>query len=167
MHLKMTPANEQEWLEALNKRADKLGYQIEPSVKKLGYCLWRSWPGVGRHMVLGRDGDVTLDAIAQKLDEIEPRDHAVPAPPACGPDLEVVNHHARARPDTSAPAAAVPQSSPRGGDDQEKPIRPSPRKPSARTVLTKASQAPLHLTALYAGRRYDDEVRVSQWRSLN
>jgi hypothetical protein len=66
-----TPANEQERLEALSKRAGKLGYQIEPSVKKLGYCLWRSWPDVGRQMVLGRDGDVTLDAIAQKLDEIE------------------------------------------------------------------------------------------------
>ena len=162
-------ANEQERLEALNKHAGKLGYQIELSVKRLGYCLWQSWPGVGRYMVLGRnDNDgVTLDAIAQKLDEIEARDHAVPAPPGCGPDLEVVNHHARVRPDTSAPAAAVPQSSPRGGDDQEKPIRPSPRKPSAGTVLTKASQAPLRLTALYAGRRYDDEVRVSQWRSLN
>src|SRR4029453_11280080 len=74
---------------------------------------------------------------------------------------------ARAQPDTSAPAAAVPQSTPRGGDDQEKPIRPSPREPSAGPVLTKASQAPLHLTALYAGRRYDDEVRVRQWRTLN
>jgi hypothetical protein len=64
--------NEQERLEALNKRAGKLGYQIEPSVRKLGYCLWQSWPG-GRHMILGRnDNDgVTLDAIAQKLDEIE------------------------------------------------------------------------------------------------
>jgi hypothetical protein len=151
-------ANEQEKLAALMMRANKLGHQIEPSVKKLGYCLWQSWPGVGRYMVLGRnDNDgVTLDAIAQKLDEIEAREHAVPAPPGCGPDLEVVNHHARARPDTPAPAAAVPQSSPRGGDDQEKPIHPSPRKPSARTVLTKASQAPLHLTALYAGRCYDD-----------
>ena len=67
----MTSANEQEWFEALNERAGKVGYQIEASVKKLGYCLWRSWPDVGRHMILGRDGDVTLDAIAQKLDEIE------------------------------------------------------------------------------------------------
>jgi hypothetical protein len=148
-------------------RANKLGHQIEPSVKVLGYCLWQSWPGVGRHMVLGNNDGVTLNAIAQKLDEIEARDHAVPAPPGSGPDLQVVNHHARARPDASAPGATVPQSTPRGGDDQEKPIRPSPREPSAGTVLTKASQAPLHLTALYAGRRYDDEVRVRQWRSLN
>ena len=62
--------NEQKLLEALNKRALSLGYQIEPSVKKPGYCLWQSWPG-GRHMILGRDGGVALDAIAQKLDEIE------------------------------------------------------------------------------------------------
>jgi hypothetical protein len=109
----MTMADEQEKLAALKWRAVKLGHQIEPSVKELGYCLWQSWPGVGRHMVLGNNDGVTLDAIAQKLDEIEARDHAVPAPPACGPDFEVVNHHARARPDTSAPAAAVPQSSPR------------------------------------------------------
>ena len=152
-------ADEQEKLSALKRRADKLGHQIEPSIRKLGYCLWQSWPG-GRHMILGRnDNDgVTLDAIAQKLDEIEAGDHAVPQ--GCGPDLEVVNHHALARPDTSAPAAAVPQSSPRGVDDQEKPIRPSPRKPSASTVLTKASQAPVHLPALYAGRRYDEKERV-------
>ena len=75
MHLRsqtrMTTANEQERLEDLNKRAGKLGYQIEPSVTKLGYCLWRSWPGIGRQMILGRDGDVALDAIAQKLDKIE------------------------------------------------------------------------------------------------
>jgi hypothetical protein len=144
-------ADEQEKLAALKMRADKLGHHIEPSVKKLGYCLWQSWPGVGRYMVLGRnDNDgVTLDAIAQKLDEIETRDHAVPAPPGCGPDLEVVNRHARARLDTSAPAEAVPQSSPPGGEDQEKlrphstrkKPQPSPRKPSAGTVLTKASEA--------------------------
>jgi hypothetical protein len=165
----MTMADEQEKLAALKMRANKLGHQIEPSVKELGYCLWQSWPGVGRYMVLrGNNNDgVTLDAIAQKLDEIEARDHAVPALPGCGPDLEVVNHHARARADTSAPAAAVPQSSPQGDDDQEKPIRPSPRKRSSGTVLMEAFQATLHLTALYAGRRYDDEVRVSQWRGLN
>ena len=116
--------DEQEKLAALKRRADKLGHQIEPSVKKLGYCLWQSWPSVGRYMVLGRnDNDgVTLDAIAQKLDEIEAGDHAVPAPPGCGPDLEVVNHHALARPDTSAPAAAVPQSSPRRVDERRKPL---------------------------------------------
>jgi hypothetical protein len=33
--------------------------------------LWRSWPGVGRHMILGRDGGTTLEAIGQKLDEVE------------------------------------------------------------------------------------------------
>ena len=64
-------ANEQERLAALRKRADNLGYQIEPSVTKLGFCLWESWPDVGRLMILGRDGGVTLDAIAQKLDEVE------------------------------------------------------------------------------------------------
>jgi hypothetical protein len=67
----MTTASEQQRLEALIKRAAKLGYEIEPSMKKLGYCLWRSWPGIGRQMVFGRDGDVTLDVIAQQLDEIE------------------------------------------------------------------------------------------------
>ena len=64
-------ANEQEWLEALNKRAGKLGYQVELSMSKLGYCLWRSWPGVGRQMILGREGGVALDAIGQKLDQVE------------------------------------------------------------------------------------------------
>jgi len=115
---------QEEKLAALKTRADKLGHQIEPSVKKLGYCLWQSWPG-GRLMILGRnDNDgVTLDAIAQKLDEIEAGNHhPVPAPQGCGPDLEVVNHHAPARPDTSAPAAATPRSSPRGGDDRRKPL---------------------------------------------
>jgi hypothetical protein len=67
----MTTTSEQERLEALNKRAAKLGCEIELSMTKLGYCLWRPWPGIGRHMVLGPEGDVTLDAIAQKLDEIE------------------------------------------------------------------------------------------------
>jgi hypothetical protein len=155
-------ADEQEKLSALKRRADKLGHQIEPSVRKLGYCLWQSWPG-GRHMILGRnDNDgVTLDAIAQKLDEIEAGDHAVPAPQGCGPDLEVVNHHALARPDTSAPAAAVPQSSPRGVDDQEKPIRPSPRKPSRQGRAHESiPEAALHSTALYAGRRYDEKERM-------
>jgi hypothetical protein len=67
----MTTANEQQRLEALKRRADKLGHEIEPSLNKRGYCLWVAVPGVGRYMVLGREGDVTLDAIAQKLDEIE------------------------------------------------------------------------------------------------
>ena len=35
----MTMAGEQEKLAVLKRRADNLGYQIEPSVKKLGYCL--------------------------------------------------------------------------------------------------------------------------------
>ena len=124
-------ADEQEKLSALKRRADKLGYQIEPSVKRLGYCLWQSWPG-GRYMILGRnDNDgVTLDAIARKLDEVEAWDHPVPAPQGCAPDIAAVGHHAPARPDTSAQAAAMPPSSPRGGDNQEKPIRRSPRKPS-------------------------------------
>jgi hypothetical protein len=112
----MTMADEQEKLAALKMRADKLGHQIEPSVKKLGYCLWQSWPGVGRYMVLGRnDNDgVTLDAIAQKLDEIEAGDHAALAPQGCGPDLEVVNHHALARPrKLRRRRQRLPQSSPR------------------------------------------------------
>jgi hypothetical protein len=67
----MTAANEQQRLEALKKRAAKFGHEIEPSMKKPGYCLWVSLPGVGRYMVLGREGAATLDAIAQKLDEIE------------------------------------------------------------------------------------------------
>jgi hypothetical protein len=67
----MTTANEQQRLEALKKRAAKFGHEIEPTMKKPGYCLWVSLPGVGRYMVLGRDGTATLDVIAQKLDEIE------------------------------------------------------------------------------------------------
>jgi hypothetical protein len=103
----MTMADEQEKLAALKWRAVKLGHQIEPSVKKLGYCLWQTWPG-GRLMILGcNDNDgVTLDAIAQKLDEIEAGAHVARAPQGCNPD-------ALARPETSVPAAAVPQSSPR------------------------------------------------------
>ena len=124
-------ADEQEKLAALKWRAVKLGHQIEPSVKKLGYCLWQSWPG-GRHKILGcNDNDgVTLDAIAQKLDEIEAGDHAARTPQGCNPDLDLVNDDALARPETSVPAAAVPQSSPLGVDDQEKPIHRSPRKPT-------------------------------------
>ena len=127
----MTMAGEQEKLAVLKRRADRLGYQIGPSVKKLGYCLWQSWPG-GRHMILGRnDNDgVTLDAIARKLDEVEAGDHPLPSAQGCAPDIAAVGHHALARPDTSAPAAAMPRPSPRGVDDQEKPARRSPRKPS-------------------------------------
>jgi hypothetical protein len=120
----MTMADEQEKLAVLNRRADKLGYQIEPSVKKLGYCLWQSWLGVGRYMVLGRNGNdgVTLDAIARKLDEVAAGDHPVSAPQGCATDIAAVGHHALARPETSVPAAAVPQSSPRGVDDRRKPL---------------------------------------------
>jgi predicted CoA-binding protein len=63
--------NERADLEALKKRADKLGYQIEPSLNKPGYCLWEVLPRVGRYLILGRDGGVTLDVIAQRLDEVE------------------------------------------------------------------------------------------------
>jgi hypothetical protein len=110
----MTMADEQEKLAALKMRANKLGHQLEPSVKKLGYCLWQCWPDA-RLMILGcNDNDgVTLDAIAQKLDEIEAGNHPVPTPQGCGPDLDLVNDDALARPETSVPAAAVPQSSPR------------------------------------------------------
>jgi hypothetical protein len=76
--MEMTMANEQERLETMNKRTGKLGYKIEPSVNKLGYCLWQSWPGVGRHMILGRDGGVTLNAIEQKLDEVEAKEKKKP-----------------------------------------------------------------------------------------
>ena len=64
-------ANEQEDLEALKKRAAKLGYQIESSENGPGYSLWEVLPDVGRYMILGRNGGVTLDVIAQKLDELE------------------------------------------------------------------------------------------------
>jgi hypothetical protein len=67
----MTTASEQERLDALKQRAAKLGYQIESSLNGPGYCLWEVLPGVGRSMILGREGDVTLDVIAQKLDELE------------------------------------------------------------------------------------------------
>jgi hypothetical protein len=56
---------------ALKMRARKLGYDIEPSVRRSGYCLWRVWPGIGRHMVIGGNDGVTLDTIAAKLDELE------------------------------------------------------------------------------------------------
>jgi hypothetical protein len=140
----MTMADEQEKLAALKRRADKLGYQIEPSVKKLGYCLWQSWPGVGRYMVLGRDDNdgVTLDAIARKLDEVEAGDLPLPAPQGCGPDIAADTHRALARPDTSAPAAAMPRSSLRRATDQEKPIRRSPRKPSPGDLRTGADTTP-------------------------
>jgi hypothetical protein len=116
-------ADEQEKLAALEWRAVKLGHQIEPSVKKLGYCLWRSWPDVGRQMILGREGDVTLDAIAQKLDEIEAGDHSALAPQGCGPDLDVVNHHALARPRTLRRRRQVlPQPFPRRVERQRKPL---------------------------------------------
>jgi hypothetical protein len=63
--------NKHDDLQALKKRARELGYEIDPSVRRLGYCLWRSWPGVGRQMVLGGNDGVALDAIAEKLDEVE------------------------------------------------------------------------------------------------
>jgi hypothetical protein len=64
-------AIKQEELEALKQRAAKLGYQIEPKLNGPGYCLWMILPGVGRFMILGRDSGVTLDVIAQMLDELE------------------------------------------------------------------------------------------------
>jgi hypothetical protein len=67
----MAMDSEEARLAGLKIRADKLGYEIEPSIRRPGYCLWRSWPGIGRQMILGRDGGVMLDAIAQKLDEME------------------------------------------------------------------------------------------------
>src|SRR5262249_13048455 len=70
----MTVTDEQEALAALKSRANKLGHQIEPSVKNQRYCLWQTWPD-GRVMILGRNHGVTLDAIAEKLDEIEAAKH--------------------------------------------------------------------------------------------
>jgi hypothetical protein len=64
-------ANKQVDLEALKERAAQLGYQIESSENGPGYCLWEVLPGAGRYIILGRDGGVTLDVIAQKLDEFE------------------------------------------------------------------------------------------------
>ena len=64
-------ANEQGRLEALSERAGKLGHQIELSMDKRAYCLWETIPGVGRYLILGREGGVALDAIAQKLDQVE------------------------------------------------------------------------------------------------
>jgi hypothetical protein len=120
-------ADEQKKLAALEWRAVKLGHQIEPSVKKLGYCLWRSWPDVGRQMILGREGDVTLDAIAQKLDEIEAGNHAALALQGGGPDLDVVNHHALAPPRTLRRRRQVlPQPSPRRIERQRKPLGEAP-----------------------------------------
>jgi predicted CoA-binding protein len=58
-------------LAALQERGVKLGYQVDTSMNKLGYCLWRVLPRVGRYLILGRDGGVTLEAIEKKLDEID------------------------------------------------------------------------------------------------
>jgi hypothetical protein len=63
--------DEQARVAALKMRARNLGYEIEPSVRRSGYCLWRSLRGVGRHMVLGGNDGVALDAIIEKLDEVE------------------------------------------------------------------------------------------------
>ena len=63
--------NEEARFAALNMRARELGYEIDPSVRRLGYCLWRSLPGVGRQMVPGDNDGVALDVIAEKLDEVE------------------------------------------------------------------------------------------------
>jgi hypothetical protein len=58
-------------LTALTHQADKLGYQIEPSHGREGYCLWRSHLGGGRELILGRIGGVSLDEIGWKLSAIE------------------------------------------------------------------------------------------------
>ena len=62
-------AIDQEMFETLQKRAVKLGYKVDAAVS--GYCLWRVLPGVGRYLILGHEGGVTLDAIAKELDQIE------------------------------------------------------------------------------------------------
>jgi hypothetical protein len=63
--------SEQEKLVALNACATRLGYKIDLSLDKRGYCLWQTLPGVGRYLVLGREGGVAIDTIAKKLDELE------------------------------------------------------------------------------------------------
>src|SRR5262249_8923444 len=88
-------------LAALKSRANKLAHQIEPSVKNQGYCLWQTWPD-GRLMILGRNDGVTLDAIAEKLEEIEATNHEagndlVSAPQGCSVDLALAGPTPRRR----------------------------------------------------------------------
>jgi hypothetical protein len=66
-----TATPDQERLKTLHARAVKLGYQVEASVNRSGYCLWRVLPDVGRYLILGREGGVPLEGIERKLDEIE------------------------------------------------------------------------------------------------
>ena len=133
--------DEQEKLTDLKRRACKLGHQVEPSVQRLGYCLWRTWPG-GRFMILGRNDGVALDAIEQKLDEIEAAKHKaandpVPAQQSRGPCL------ALARSDASA-AAAKPRSSPRRRAENR-------RRPSVEAI---DGLGEAEIAQLYGNRRY-------------
>jgi hypothetical protein len=61
-------ANDEEKLASLKKRAVKLGHQID--IDRHGYRLWKVLPGIGRILILGRESDTKLDAIAKKLDEL-------------------------------------------------------------------------------------------------
>ena len=66
--------NEQDELAALHARAAKAGCRIEVTLDKRGYYLWEILPGIGRRLLLGRDGAVSLDAIAKKLDGLKMAD---------------------------------------------------------------------------------------------
>jgi hypothetical protein len=59
-------------LAALTHQAAKLGCKIEPTDSSgQRYCLWRSWPGGDRELVLGKSGGASLDEIGLKLNAIE------------------------------------------------------------------------------------------------
>jgi len=64
-------ADEQDELAALHARAAKVGCQVEISPDKRGYSLWEVLPGIGRRLLLGREGGVALDVVAKKLDELK------------------------------------------------------------------------------------------------
>jgi hypothetical protein len=66
--------NEQDELAALHARAAKAGCRIELSPDKRGYYLWEVLPGIGRRLLLGREGAVSLDAIAKRLDGLKVAD---------------------------------------------------------------------------------------------
>lgn len=63
-------ATDQERLRSLQARAVKLGYQVRTSMDGNGYCLWRVLPALGRYLILGHGGGVTINAIEEQLDTI-------------------------------------------------------------------------------------------------
>jgi hypothetical protein len=58
-------------LEALQRRAVKLGHQVEPRTHGDGYCRWQVGRGIGRTLVLSDEGGVSLDEIEKRLQELE------------------------------------------------------------------------------------------------